>query len=26
VKAVTMHMFNIKNEGGRWKTTIVLDI
>ncbi len=26
VKAVTMHLFGIKNEGGTWKTTVVLDI
>jgi protein archease len=26
VKAVTMHLFGIKHEGGRWRTTVVLDI
>jgi SHS2 domain-containing protein len=26
VKAVTMHMFGITREGGRWMATIVLDI
>ena len=26
VKAVTMHMFGIKREGGLWKATVVLDI
>jgi SHS2 domain-containing protein len=26
VKAVTMHMFGVKHEGGRWKATVVLDI
>ena len=26
VKAVTMHLFGVKHEGGRWKTTVVLDI
>ena len=26
VKAVTMHLFGIKHEGGYWKTTVVLDI
>ncbi|MGD0145572.1 MAG: archease [Nitrososphaerales archaeon] len=26
VKAVTMHMFGVKREGGRWKATVVLDI
>lgn len=26
VKAVTMHLFGIKRQEGRWKTTVVLDI
>ena len=26
VKAVTMHLFGIKHDGGRWRTTVVLDI
>jgi len=26
VKAVTMHMFGVRQEAGRWKATIVLDI
>ncbi|MDG7008240.1 MAG: archease [Nitrososphaerota archaeon] len=26
VKAVTMHLFGISQEGARWKTTVVLDI
>ena len=26
VKAVTMHMFEVKREGDRWKATVVLDI
>jgi SHS2 domain-containing protein len=26
VKAVTMHLFGVRNEGGLWKTTVVLDI
>ncbi len=26
VKAVTMHMFGIRHEGGAWKATVVLDI
>ncbi|MDE1854107.1 MAG: archease [Thaumarchaeota archaeon] len=26
VKAVTMHLFGITRAGGRWKTTVVLDI
>lgn len=26
VKAVTMHMFGIRNEGQKWKATVVLDI
>jgi len=26
VKAVTMHLFGIKREGRKWKTTVVLDI
>lgn len=26
VKAVTMHMFGIKQEGQKWKATVVLDI
>jgi SHS2 domain-containing protein len=26
VKAVTMHLFGVKNEGGVWKATVVLDI
>ncbi len=26
VKAVTMHLFGIRREGGKWKTTVVLDI
>jgi SHS2 domain-containing protein len=26
VKAVTMHLFGIKHEGAKWKTTVVLDI
>jgi SHS2 domain-containing protein len=26
VKAVTMHMFGVRHEGGRWKATVVLDI
>jgi SHS2 domain-containing protein len=26
VKAVTMHMFGVRNLGGRWKATVVLDI
>lgn len=26
VKAVTMHMFGVKHEDGRWKATVVLDI
>ncbi len=26
VKAVTMHLFGIKHEGRRWRTTVVLDI
>ena len=26
VKAVTMHLFGVKKDGGRWKTTVVLDI
>lgn len=26
VKAVTMHMFGVKHEGGLWKATVVLDI
>ncbi len=26
VKAVTMHMFGIKEEGQKWKATVVLDI
>jgi SHS2 domain-containing protein len=26
VKAVTMHLFGIKREGGKWRTTVVLDI
>jgi SHS2 domain-containing protein len=26
VKAVTMHMFGVKQEGSRWKATVVLDI
>ncbi len=26
VKAVTMHMFGIRQEGRRWKATVVLDI
>ena len=26
VKAVTMHLFGIKREGGKWKTDVVLDI
>jgi SHS2 domain-containing protein len=25
-KAVTMHMFGVKREGGLWKATVVLDI
>ncbi len=26
VKAVTMHLFGIKQDAGRWRTTVVLDI
>ncbi|MDG6913729.1 MAG: archease [Nitrososphaerota archaeon] len=26
VKAVTMHMFGVRHEQGRWKATVVLDI
>jgi SHS2 domain-containing protein len=26
VKAVTMHMFGVRREGGLWKATVVLDI
>lgn len=26
VKAVTMHMFGVKRESGRWRATVVLDI
>lgn len=26
VKAVTMHMFGVRHEDGRWKATVVLDI
>jgi SHS2 domain-containing protein len=26
VKAVTMHMFGVRRESGRWKATVVLDI
>jgi SHS2 domain-containing protein len=26
VKAVTMHLFGVSHEGGKWKTTVVLDI
>lgn len=26
VKAVTMHLFGVKHEGTKWKTTVVLDI
>ena len=26
VKAVTMHLFGVRREGSRWKTTVVLDI
>ena len=26
VKAVTMHLFGVKHQGGKWKTTVVLDI
>jgi protein archease len=26
VKAVTMHLFGVKHQGGTWKTTVVLDI
>ncbi len=26
VKAVTMHLFGIRREGSKWKTTVVLDI
>ena len=26
VKAVTMHMFGVKQQGGGWKATVVLDI
>jgi protein archease len=26
VKAVTMHMFGVKHEGGKWRATVVLDI
>jgi SHS2 domain-containing protein len=26
VKAVTMHMFGVRQEGGTWKATVVLDI
>jgi SHS2 domain-containing protein len=26
VKAVTMHMFGVRLEGGRWRATVVLDI
>ena len=26
VKAVTMHMFGVRREGGLWKSTVVLDI
>lgn len=26
VKAVTMHLFGIKHEDGKWRTTVVLDI
>ena len=26
VKAVTMHLFGVKKEGGLWKATVVLDI
>ena len=26
VKAVTMHLFGIKKDSGRWRTTVVLDI
>ncbi|MDG7013588.1 MAG: archease [Nitrososphaerota archaeon] len=26
VKAVTMHMFGIRHEGGKWMATVVLDI
>ena len=26
VKAVTMHLFGIKHDGGKWRTTVVLDI
>ncbi len=26
VKAVTMHMFGVRHEEGRWKATVVLDI
>jgi len=26
VKAVTMHMFGVKHEGGVWRATVVLDI
>ncbi len=26
VKAVTMHLFGVKHEGRRWRTTVVLDI
>jgi SHS2 domain-containing protein len=26
VKAVTMHMFDVRHEGAKWKATVVLDI
>lgn len=26
VKAVTMHLFGIRHQGGKWRTTVVLDI
>jgi len=26
VKAVTMHLFGVRHEGGRWRATVVLDI
>ena len=26
VKAVTMHLFGVKHEGNKWRTTVVLDI
>jgi len=26
VKAVTMHMFGVRREGGKWRATVVLDI